>query len=481
MKHPETLPGGRNANHSVNNNNLNNQISKRSNIMKATTFFRTGLVAIISLLFLVSTLFAGDLKNTGTLKNKAGKTTTVSGGNLVNSGTVQNAGIVDITNTGSFVNSATVDNFIASSQAGTIKVADSYRQTAGSTINQGGASGAAGVGTIEVTDSLAIASGTLATDSGRVAFIGTTQLVPAFTYGTLAILGSGDHTLIGNVVVNDSIRINSTLKISTFTLTDSATNATLTDGSGILDGGTGTVIYAKNANQNVFPSTLYNNLSLTGSTGNHNKTATGAVTVKATGTLLTGAKDSLDVTGAFTLTSGSTLNNSGGIKLGGSATIAPTTVTSPGTFVYYANAATQTIAAFTYKDLFIRNVTGGTNAKSIVGTDTVGIKQSLKLENVTSPVNVSIAATATVDYLGNSTDAPTGQDVAALNYGILAFKNNSDKLVNGAITAVSVTNASSVNSTNGLWIQTSSSLTTTGAAGFVNDGMLTNDGTITVQ
>lgn len=445
-----------------NNHSLTN--TKRSTAMNTKQFLRKGLMAIISVLMITSMMFGGDFKNTGTLKNKTTKTITVSANNFVNSGTVQNAGTIGVT-AGSFVNSSNVDNFIAASTAGKIIVGDSYRQTAGTTINYSGSL----VGDVQVTDSLS-AGGTFTTDAGKVSFIGAAQVVPALTYGTIAALGSGTKTLAGAATVNDSIRINSTLATGANTLTINAgTGYVLTDATGTLDGTGGTVDYAKDANQTIFPSTLYNNLSLTGTTGKHDKSSNGAVTVA--GTLLINASDSLDISsGVLTISGGSSvLNNSGGIKLNASGNVlTPNSITAAGSFVYYA-ATTQAIAAFNYDDLILRNATTG-NEKTLAAV-TIGIAKNLTLENMVG-TDVQFNSGSTVNYNGSIT-----QNVAALSYGILSFSSTGDKVITGAVTSVSTTVGSGVVTTDGLWIN-GGSLTT---SSLTNDGLITNDGSITVN
>ncbi len=447
--------------------------------MNTKQLFRKGLMAFLSIFVIASVMLGGDLKNKGTITNKAGKTLRVANGNFINYngaswGTVNNAGQITVT-VGSFLNnlaSATVTNYYQGT-AGTVTVGDSYDNTAGTTAND--SAGVSKVGTLNIADSLYIPSGTFTTTMGRVTFDGGgNQYIPAPTggYGTLAILGTaGWKSLVASTSVNDSMRINSTFSDSAFTLTVSAPTGITSDAGsgGQLRGQTGTVSYAADANQAVFPSPYYNNLTLTtgAATSKRNKQAAGAVTLA--GTLTIGTYDSLDVTGAFTLSSTGTLLNSGGLKLAGNADFTTATMTTPGTVVYYGTSP-QTVAtgSFAYDNLVFRDSSA---AKNIAGN--INVSGSVTLEAI-GRTKVVISS-GTFSYTG----AATAQTVAALDYSALSFSNAAQKNVSGWVNAASgVTVASSVTGT-GLYIASTGTLNVTGD--LTNDGNITNDGTVIVN
>ena len=450
----------------INDNNSKPTSSKRRDVMRQSKQMSIFASLLFALFLVMNSMDAQNIVNNGRITNKAGKTLTAGSVdnnlNILNSGTISVSGNFDNNNA-----NADVRNY--GTAAGTISVTGNFDNTSGLADND--SSDAGFVGSLAVGGVLT--PGTrFDTDSGRVVFSGGSgQSVPALTYGALAAEGAGAKTLAGNVTVNDTMRIEVYFSVSSFNLNVKAGTGIISDSdTATFNGGTGTVDYSANANQSIYPSVLYSSLSLSNTTANRNKTATGDVTVL--GALTISTKDSLDVTGTFTLNGGSTtLDNTGGIKLGGSATVNPNTLTNTGTFVYYSNVASQSVAAFAYADLILRNAGVKTFAAGTYSTS-----GDFRFEGTMDATKTDFQASSIFQYIGTG-----AQGVAADTYVTLEFAQAGQKNILGSVTASAVNVASTVTGSgnDGVYVGTSGSLTVNGT--LTNDGAITNDGTITVN
>ena len=445
----------------------NNQFQKRREVMKASSIIRMGVAVVVGLVLVAGSTYGQTLRNRGVFRN----TGTSTYNNIENyrtgtAGTILNSGSLTVNNTLDNDDGATaqgtIRNYIGGLAAGTLTVTSAFTNEGGSFYNDS----TTYVPVLNLGGTIT-STGTFDTDAGKVVYTGAGgQTIFGTTYGALVAAGSNTKTLGASLAVNDSLRINSTLAVSTYTLTVNAPTGIYGVG-GTLNGGsgTGTVNYAANANQAVYPSTLYNNLTLSGAAVQRNKQAGGAVTVA--GTLTVGSNDSLDVTGAFALSG--TLQNSGGVKLGGSADLTGATLTTPGTFVYYA-AVGQTVAPAAYADLILRDSTG---TKTFTAGQTYSVSGSLVLERF-GRSGASFGAASIFKYVGTGT-----QTVAALDYALLEFEQAGQKNVSGWVNSSGVTIASTA-TPGGVYVAATGTLRVVGGD-LTNDGVLTNDGTVTVQ
>lgn len=415
----------------------------------------------------------GTFQNTGTSTFKEVSNYNTAGGKIYNAGsltvTTAGGGSGHLVNTDSSALAGHVENFISGTGNGTISVAGTlFNNFAGATFDNDSSNG---VSTLNLAGAISTGAGTFSTATGgRVVYNGTSaQNILATTYGALATEGAAVKTLAGAVTVSDSARIeaSSTLAVSTSTLTVNAP-------TGVAGGGTltseltGTVDYAADANQAVFPAT-YGNVTLSGSTTDRNKSASGNVTVG--GTLTTGTNDSLDVIGGNVLafSNGSTIDNGGGIKASGNVTFGTgMTITDAGTFVYYASAGSQDIGAFSYNSLILRNA----GDKNFLAA-TYSVTEDFLLEGSDS-TSTTFASGNVFRYVGTGAQSVAGDD-----YRTLEFANSGLKTIAAtAVRATAVNVASTV--TAGLQINSGASLTVQGGD-LTNDGTIINNGTVTVE
>jgi hypothetical protein len=415
-------------------------------------------------------------------------------------GTIKNSGTINITaggGTGNLVNDGgtpkgTVLNYIGGIGAGTIVCGG----TTGNYTNGGGVTRNDSlnnyVGTIQLIGALT-STGTFDTDTGKVEYNGSVaQNVFATTYGTLVASGTNTKTLpSGTTIVNDTIRIagSASIVVGTNTLNFKGATATL-QGTGSLSAASGTVNYSGDRNQQIIPAT-YLNLTTSGSTVARTKTASGGITIAASGVLTVGANDALNVaSGTLDLSNtGVVLNNSNSgasIKIGGAVSFV-STITSVGSFAFTGNA--QTIPANTYTNLTL----SGTSGVKTFGTTV----------KVTGDYVVTHSGTR--DYSGNTfifagtsgTQTITG--LASDSFNILQFEGAALKdIAAGTLSATTVsltsgtgavTNNATFNiGTGGLTVNgTTTQMNNNGTINIStsgdinNDGIFTNAGTITVN
>ncbi len=256
------------------------------------------------------------------------------GQTLTNTGTINNTGTMTVTNLSN--TTGTVNN-----SAGTIKVKDAITNTTADNFD---------------------------TQTGTVEYIGSSAAqsiisgVKNATYGNLAGRNGGAKSLTGNLTVGGTVTTDgasTTVDVGSYTLTVTGASPIASVSSGVFTAASGTVNYAGDLAQSVYPTT-YANLITSGATASRTKTATGAVTV--TGALTNGANNILDFsTYAFTGT-GATFSNSNLLKSAGAVNVTAGAIIN-GTFEFYASTGTQTIPAAQFTNLTLSSGSGATGEK----------------------------------------------------------------------------------------------------------------------
>jgi fibronectin-binding autotransporter adhesin len=456
----------------VHSSQFNNNFSKRSKIMSASTFLRTGLMTLAAIFLLASIVLGGDFKNGGVLRNKSGKTFTVANGNFQNfntaNGVVLNAGIIDITGASkNFVNgNATLFGYVSNdtaASAGTITVTGSYVNDIGGTVN--------GTGKIQVGVDVTSSNSNFVTSSGEVDYNGSgAQNVLSTTYGTLALNGSaGTKSLAGDVTVSTAFTLSPSniVAVATHTLN---LNGSVTTGGSLSSATSGTVSYG-GGNQNVIVGS-YGNLTVAG-TGT--KTA-GAGTVTINGLYSNLATTTLKVTDLTLASTATFTNNLGVTQVSGAMTnslASPLATNLGGTFDFDASTGAQAIASGQYTNLTISATT----------TSGVTLASTYYISG-----NYTPSGSATRTYTGSTIrfNGASTQTIAndANAYDNLAFFGVGEKDINGAVTAggaVTIDASVTGSGNNGVYVGTSGVLTINSTGSLTNDGVLTNDGTITVN
>jgi filamentous hemagglutinin len=267
MKHPDELPGGRNAKYSVNNNNPNNKISKRSNIMKYTSFVKTLSRSVLALLAiaLIATMAFGQHLVIGTGSTYGGSGNYVIKGNITNpgvaatttiNGTVTMSSSTQLQTIGTATNGeidfgtlniSTSFGVKSTTAAVATKVATSLSVADGSKYDVG-----ATTLTIDAASTLN-SSGTLASASGSNVIFdgGSPQTVLAgFTYGgKLTFSGAGAKTMNSaslTTVTEAFSHTGSALTISSggLTLTTTGAFAAVNNNGGTITGGSGAATFS---------------------------------------------------------------------------------------------------------------------------------------------------------------------------------------------------------------------------------------------
>jgi hypothetical protein len=452
----------------------NNQSThiKRSKIMNASRCFRLGIFALMTVFLVSSIVLAGDFKNAGTVYNKATKTFTVANGNFQNynaaAGKVYNAGSIQITGANKdFLNgNAVLIGYVRNDTlgvAGLITLTRNYVNDIGWTQNQ--------TGTIQLGGDFTSTGATFVTNLGEVDYNGAAaQAVYATTYNILRLNGSGGNKTLGSGTTTASntfqLAASNTVIVGTNTLN---LDGTVTVGGALTSAATGTVAY-RGAAQGVIPAS-YGNLTISG-------TAT-----------KTAASGSVGIASAYANLAGTTLSvvdlnlgaaatfaaNLGTTKISGVATIAvPLTTDLGGTFDYAATTGTQTVASAQYTNLTI-SAAGGTGV-TLNGTYYVSGNYTL------SGSTTRTYTGSTVRFNGAGTQVITADLTGA--YNNVDFFNTGEKQITGAVTVagaalvdISVTGAGN----NGVIVTATGSLTVNASGSLTNNGVLTNDGTITVN
>ncbi|MFH0991054.1 MAG: hypothetical protein V1799_13680 [bacterium] len=449
-------------------------------------------------LFLLLTLalkvgFAqGVLKNNGTFVNTGTSTYTRIENFKTSAGTILNSGTLNSTTT--FLNQSgglngKVLNYIGSG-GGTINVTTNLDNNAAGAIFDNDSLTLSTV--LRVGGSITNA-GTFDTDTGKVEYNGAgVQTIIATTYGALVTSNASAKSIAsGTTTVRDSIRIAGSSSIVTSTNTLSFSGATFTlQGTGALDASSGTVNYSGDRDQQIIAGT-YGTLITSGSTTARTKTATGNVTLSASGSLTVGNNDTLSVTGNLNLSAaGVTLTNNNVIKMGGNATFVGT-ITSVGSF-YYAGSGSQNIGTNTYATLRL----GGSSTKTFPN-GTVAVTSNYTIDNgsgsrdYTSNTSTfqfaGTSGTQTISglsetfyilqFAGAATKPISGTSLGAARLDILATSG----LVTNNVTTMTLTNISNISMTvaSGASFQNNQAILFNGD--IENDGVFTNAGTVTAN
>ena len=474
-------------------NSVNSQtISKRSLSMNTKGFLNRALASLLLILVACGmSLGQGKLKNGGTYTNTG--TTTFkeiqnyngsTGGTINNSATL-NASIIagssgDLLNTDGTHN-GTVNNFIAAA-GGTINVDHDYTNNGGTTSNTLASS------IIKIANVLNNSTpANFDTQVGTVEYTGTVVQtinanVASNKYGNLAARNGGAtaKTLGNSITVDGTVTLqNSTLAVSTYTLTVKGAGGITDAGSGALTAASGTVDYAGNVGQTIFPTASYGTLTLSSSAGGPwTKTSSGSLTV---GTALNvGANNVLDVTGAantLTIAALATVTNNDKIKVQGTASfLAASNITIANTFEYYGG--NQTIAPANYANLTL----SGSETKTFTNAKTYAVSGTYDVSGHTGGTPARTYGSSIFQYRGagaqtvvSGATAPTAEA-----YGTLEFYDAGTKsiLATRFVTATAVTIDGVVSVSNTLSV--AGTLTVIGGD-LTNNAVLTNSGTITVQ
>jgi hypothetical protein len=459
------------------------------------------LILVSSLIFTATAFGQGNLKNGGVFRNTGTITyKQVQNYNATQGGTIKNSGTINVTAGAAqdFLNQngagkvGTVTNYIGGIGNGTIVVGRNLDNNfAGASFDN---DSTAGFSTLKVAGTLTNA-GTFTTTRGRVIYnSAAAQAVLGTTYGTLVVDGGNTKTISASVTVNDSARAdNSTTLAVTGTTTLTLKGSNTLQNSGAFTTATNTTVaYTGNSNQTVFAGSYYN-LNLSGSTSGHSKTAGGGISFLASGALnISTTFDTLEVTsGAFDLTNltNATFANNAGIRISSTTSpVNPGVITnSLGTWIYNATSA-QALVAGTYATLTLRG-----NAAKNFPTGTVSVTGNYNIEGTVGARNYG---TGTFAFAGATPQTLAG--LGAESFNVLQFSGAGTKAVSsGTISANSVTVAASTGAvtnsatsftinTGGLTINTGSSWTnnasmTITAGGLSNSNLFTQTtGTLTI-
>jgi hypothetical protein len=394
MKHPEVLPGGRNAQKSINNNKSNNQISKRSNVMNATTVISRGIITLLSLLLFVGVTFGQNLV--------LGGSTTTYGGTWNVKGNIDNTAMaagVAFTGTVNLKGTTTQAIGVASKpniDFGTLKATGvstkTFNVASDITTNIDASTGTSTQFAVAGGNKLTLQgtitnTGTATTpydftaSGAEVDYHGAAQTVLATPYDKLTVsAGGGDKTLGGNLTVASALSVSTgNLAIGANTLT---VNGTYTVAGTVTGGATSNITLNGSGDLAAFTVTNGLNDLVLNRSGN-------------TVTLSSG----LAINHVLTLTAGTlavstqtlTLNGTGAVI---SVTAGALSSSATGTVDYHANA--QNVIAATYG-----NLTFTAGIKTLASSGTIGISGTLTDDGAAHVVTGS-----TVDFNGAAQNIP---------------------------------------------------------------------------
>ncbi len=277
-------------------------------------------------------------------------------------------------------------------------------------------------GTINVSGVFTPGAGTYTVTGNTMNFNGAIQNIPAFTYNSLTISGTGDKTATG------TINVNGVLTVNAGRILNMGTN--LLGGNPTSTSGTGTLQTANTANPAIptgetwTPVVEFNGAAQTVEAG----TYTGGVIVSGSGDK-TG--EAITINGILTINSGRILNMGTNTLSGNPTTISGTgtlqTASTAGTPIpsgetwtttmQFNSASAQTIVAGNYTDL---NGTGGN--RTLVNGGTIAVS------GVFTPGAGTYTVTGnTMDFNGAT------QNIPAFTYNSLTISGTGDKTAAGTI------------------------------------------------
>jgi hypothetical protein len=496
MKHPDAVPGGRNANQVTNVKTTNNNFSKRSNVMNANSIFSRALVAIVSI-FLMATIAFGQNLNLngastigGTVKVKGNINNTLSSGLNSFTGTVELRGTGAQNVGGHATNGINFANLNATTNTTkTIDVPSTLSGTAD--VTNSATIALAATRTLTVTGDLAQTSGSYVFNNATstVNYGGGAQTVIGTTYTNLTTSAAGNKSMNNNVTVNSTLTLtDGALVIGAHTLDIagalSTTTGTLTGGvsSNLSFTGTGNAslptvtngLQNFTLNRDTYTITLGSALTVGGTLALNNGTLAvstqtltlnGSVTSAGSGALTSAANGTVDyATGtqnvlaanygnlSFTL-GNKTLPAVGTVGIAGTFTPGPGTHTTTNSTVDF-NGGAQNIPAFSFNNLY---TSGAASTKTATGDLTIagtfdnggvsnnavtldmGIHAISKTgDNTNSTVkfggdsNGKLFTTGTVNYSGTLGTPQTVAGHATNTYANLIFSGTASKLITSA-------------------------------------------------
>ncbi len=306
------------------------------------------------------------------------------------------------------------------------------------------------------TASATFTSGNYITTNSTLDFNGGVQTIPAFTYNSLTISGTGDKTAAGNITVNRALTINSgrILSMSTYTLSGITTTS-----------GTGT-LRTQNTSSTPIPS---------GDTW----TFTVEYNSSSAQTIVSGNYTNLNGTGA-----NRTLSNSGTIGISGTFTKGAGSYTTTSSTVDF-NGTSQTIPAFNFNHL----TASGSGTKTLSGAisvaGTLTVSSSITLNLVTYALTGAFTTSGTgllTTQVTGVTPVPSGktwafdveyngtgaQTIVAGTYSNLTISGsrttNSVTLISGSTISISGTFTPSATFSSGNYITTNNTVAFNGSS-----------------
>ncbi|MFZ1978199.1 MAG: hypothetical protein WAV76_09605 [Bacteroidota bacterium] len=464
MKHPEDLPGGRNAKQIMNNNKSNNNISKRSNVMNCATVVKTmgrGLSALLILAFIATTAFgqnlvigtlgaatfngSGSYNVKGNIIDSTSTAAKLINGTVTMNGSSQTIGLASKAN-------ISIQNLIVSSSTSTSLAVSTEVTT---NLNIGASELIVGTNSLTIDAASSKSTGSLNTVAGStVIFDGSSsQTVLGTIYnGAVTLSGAGAKNLSADATVagafshtNGAFTVDQNLTVSSAT-PSFATIANVAGGKTLTLSGTGGKSIAT-VTTTTASGTISNTNSglLTIGTLSDNF---GTINGGAGGVTFTSAatNDNAITGGAGVITFGSTLAHNagtiaaggGGVEFSGIPTIASGAAVNgiSGPLTFDANIVNNgTITVTGQTATFKGNFTAtGTLAFNNVSTEVFTTANSTSIPAATYG-NLTISGSASQTAAGDMTIAGAS----------IALSNNLDMsthtlLINNASTAVSGSN-----------------------------------------
>jgi len=383
-------------------------------------------------------------------------------------------------------------------------------------------------GTLNTEAAFPTVSGTITIAGGTVGYTGAgDQTVAALAYNDLTISGGGTKTLAGNITIAGNLTISGgTLDLGTSAANRTSTGGTLSlpSGATLLLGGSGGGISGSNFPNNYTTVTLSGSVEFNGagaqtipafSYNNLTSSSNGARTLASSGTIgiagtFTPGTNSYTVTGSTMDYNGSaaqsvaamaynnlTFSNAGTktvaagtTQIAGNFTFSGAAVadaTTNSTTIEYNGSSAQNLAAITYYNLSTSGAGIKAATQNVVVNNNFNNAATTSMGTFTLSIGGTKTNNGTIQFAGASNGVPfsdgtveyngtAAQTITAGTYGTLVLSNTGLKTISSAV---------NVNAY--MLVSAGSSLTVdaTGVLGITgdldNDGVLTNNGTITVQ
>jgi hypothetical protein len=377
-------------------------------------------------------------------------THTITGNITITAGTL-NGGSSNIILSGTAAQSiagfATTGNFTCTKSAGTATLSGNLSCNTIS-VNLAGGTLNLGTGSHTITGNIAVTAGTLIGSAASLTFTGTAaQSIAALTTtGNITSTKTGGTVTFGGNISANSLTVNGTggtvnLGVAARTHTFSGDISVL---AGTLNANAASLVFSGTSAQSIAGFTTSGNISMI-KTGGGTATFTGNVT--AVNLILNGFGGILNLGNGLTHTFSGTWTRTNGTLDGGTSTL---NFTASGTFisgvsgsfipnggtVNYAASANQTVGAFTYNNLTL----SGSGVKTTTSVTVNGVLSMQGTATVSDPItygtsatleyNRSSAYTTTVNEFPNTFSASGGVVVAGT--GVITF--NAAKAISSALT-----------------------------------------------